>query len=494
MTVRALYTLGNSDLQLIDSEGNVFSRPLNLREITKTLLEHIKDNPTTVDHKNSQIILDKEIEIKYKAFEGTKDLLIERVNLPMLCPFLNKIIELSEKKLKKFELILFATNQNNPKYNDKDTLYLAELIKEALLLEWRYHIKDVKIEEINVNPTDYSEMEIFFGDYIKNNDVINLKHNYVQITAGTPAMCFNLALNIVDFHHTIIYLKPKGETKSEAFELDYFTKMHYKKYLSILKKSLEGFSFQIAKEIIQESPFKKSHEVDILLDILIRLCNFDFDEAHKLSERIPTNIEVVELIRKIKLNTEKFSYKIAYDLIEKYHNKNQYIETTALLAGLYDNLRQFLFCRYTGCLVKDKKGSFNSFNEYIESNEELKEKLKNNDLSNYKDNPSKPVLSTILSWLESKNTLTKEQEQVLGDFTKLNKEMKVVQDIRNDTMYGHGMSGISQKQYESKIKNIVTETKDLVVEKIFDFEKEDKENVFDKINNIIINNLVANYL
>ncbi|MCK4257653.1 MAG: hypothetical protein KAX49_01670 [Halanaerobiales bacterium] len=498
MSTVALYTLGNSDLQMVDNEGNIWTRTNNLKKTSKNIWTYIekdnfkiKVNTMKKEEKyfeEAKILLKSNIEVEIKANENNNGVKIEisEIRFPLLTAFLNKIRELEDGQ-NPDEIILFATNQES--HSNLDTIYLSKIIKRYLSSESKYHIAEIKVAEIHNNPSNYKYMEDFFGSFVASNSELQYKKIYTQVTAGTPAMCFNLALNVIEFKHTYLYIKDLDDKNSSvAVELDYFTRLEYKKNLTLINSALNGLSYEVAREIFNNSSFRQSSDVRWYFDILVKLRNFDYKEAFELSKNL-SNSQLYRLLGDLNIKTLWFKrYKIIYDLIEKLDQNNHLLEATVLLSGLHDNLRQYFFEKVSGVSIeKDKSGRFSSFNDYIASQSTLKNKLEKS-FKKEEFEPSKPVLGKIIKHFCENSNCPENYSKQLKEFEVLNKRVEIIQDKRNKTPYTHGTIGISKHEYDYEIRDVVIDT-GTFIKKYLKIDGIEKENIFDYISSKINRNL-----
>lgn len=486
--IKGLCTLGNSDILVYGHDNQRYSRFKNFRSVTQKIWEVIEKGEFKKSGKDAIVLIEPiEVEIEVQGQEK-KIVKIKKIRFPLLIAFLEKVEAI--KKRMPNELILFATNQI-PEHRS-DTIYLAKIIQRVIPSNWKYRsIECVQIDKITAQPNKYSEMEKHFGEYFNQNGNFDFSDNFIQITAGTPAMGLNLALAVteLDLRHTFLYIEQvKDSEDSVAKKFTYFTKLKNMKSQAMLNKALNGFAYQTAIEILKDNAsFRKEFEVEKLIEIMIKLRHFDFISAYDIAQELKETYEFVDFLGILNLPDKKAArFKVVFDLIEKYQQAKLYIEASVLLAGFHDNLRQFIFEQVTGVPVKVGKNDFSAFNQYIENDQGLLDKMSD---VKYRNNPSKVVMSRIISYLDKSKKLAKEYHDLIALLGEIDNGINDVQSMRNDTIYAHGLSGITEDEYESKIRELVCKTKILLEHQLFNLRVYLSENVFECISKLVMQNI-----
>ncbi|MEW6618764.1 MAG: hypothetical protein AB1422_05370 [bacterium] len=166
----------------------------------------------------------------------------------------------------------------------------------------------------------------------------------------------------------------------------------------------------------------------------------------------------------------------------------------AFIFTLMENLRNYLFQRYTGVMLKKIDGKFKAFNEYIKINPELEKRLQQKNLQ-YENSPNRIVLLEILKWKNEEikdDSLTNilkfiedlEREKETSNYGKIS-----LSDLRNNGPLAHGTKGISEQLLKEIYPpygkdGLFNDTKTFLI-KICDF-KGEWHNPYDMINQKII--------
>lgn len=187
MDLTLLANIGNSDLQIED----------------ETLL------PVELQKQFGQVrARSEEFSANFKQYR-------EHLNLPLIVPALRKILELHESPFEQVNVVLFASNQpeyEKPEERAKDTYPTAEVVQK-LLSDTGYlqsqlgkgntlqiPKKRIRIETIEGNPADYTNMLEFYMDKLPSiaQRVPDDQAVYVEISGGTPAMTAMLLASSVE--------------------------------------------------------------------------------------------------------------------------------------------------------------------------------------------------------------------------------------------------------------------------------------------------------
>ncbi|RMD66809.1 hypothetical protein D6817_03335 [Candidatus Pacearchaeota archaeon] len=122
------------------------------------------------------------IYINKKTFRGATEHILknfdeysQHIKLPLVTPFLEKI-----KKHNVRIVYLVCTNQKER--NEKDTLYLGEIITKILSRDY-----EVKLKYISFDPTDFPRLVAFFSD-LMNELAKSYEAVFTEVSGGTPQM------------------------------------------------------------------------------------------------------------------------------------------------------------------------------------------------------------------------------------------------------------------------------------------------------------------
>ncbi|AZR72426.1 hypothetical protein BBF96_02855 [Anoxybacter fermentans] len=495
MATCAYYILGNSDLKVIDMDGNEISKVDNFREYTRELADILKNTNSTA--KKDFLKFDKEVEIKFQN-KGEKNILkISKIRMPIFTAYIDKINQTQHKKPDK--IIFFYTNQENP---DKgDTIYLYQIIRLFAQKRYRYNESDICGIEVSCNPSNYEEVGRFYDEYFEKNEE-QIKYNsmnYILSTTGTPAMTNILSVKMLDYPHQYYYGERADNGGTRIIELNYFTKLNCDRYRRLIDRTIKDLCYNNASEIFKESPFRKKFEVRQLLKVAYHLRNFNFENAYEEAEILEQNKWLLDRVSDLQLKTEE-RLSLIYDFMEISLENHKYLETVALLFGLLDNLRQYLFEKTFRIKIKDEKtNSFSEFNNFIESKPDLKSYFDKKGIK-YKNAPTKVVLNKILSdflkYGDKKTPEDRRNSNYIERFFQLNEKVEHLQDLRNMTPFAHGVKGIILEDI-CNLKNTISDILEFL--KLIDIKKEnddkknnkkddkkDEDNIFKKINNAII--------
>jgi hypothetical protein len=188
-------------------------------------------------------------------------------------------------------LYIFATNQDDPKYDGQDTIYAGNIVK--YLVNKFYPEVEVHLIIYEGNPTSDDRLMNFIAPKVKN---IKKTHSleecfYYNDAGGTPQM------KLVLKELLLYYLEPKRLKISYVDPLDQQREVQrdfYKKYtyLSTAKSFVHLFNYSGALNVLDQipdgikvNPFLK----DYLLLSQYRI-NFDFDKAKEAYEKSTSEI------------------------------------------------------------------------------------------------------------------------------------------------------------------------------------------------------------
>lgn len=461
-----LFNLGNSDLEVTDTENKKYSRPINFREFTSALCEKITNNKPEIQKKG--LFLNPPQELDFQNRDGEKKISVEKISFPIFTAFREEIKDSAEK------IYIFATDQKDENQKKSDTVYIAEILK--YFIKKKYKNTDVFIEKLTENPSDYNETAKFYENFFKNNEETfkNFNKIYSQISSGTPAMIFNTTQNLVNYDASLFYIPKDGK----AEEINFFNQRHREQLIKNIDYCVKGLNYQNAFEIIDNSVLKNKNTAKQLILSANKLLNFDYS---KVLEKLKNIEKEDDDIKKIKKNisdltsSDQKKWRLIEEIIEIHLENENFISSLILLVGLGDNLRYTVFRKLTGAKIeKGSDNNFSDFNSYIEGNGVVKGRLEGKDLK-YWNNPTKPVLSEVISSLGKEN---------YPNFIDYDKKVEYLSEIRNKTPFAHGLEGVTNEDIE-KIKCAREKLKDVLTE----LKVENISNILENFNKSIIKHL-----
>jgi len=455
------YTLGNSDLTI----NHKYQRLTNHREITEKL------SLCDFEIEGKKFIPQKSINVNLTIGNDEYEVNIEEITFPIFIPLLEEIFRQDGKPDKIF---LFATNQPH----SQDTIFLAKIMKK--FIEKSYKITDVEIVEIRFAPSDYEEMFKFFRQFViqHQKEIKNNLNNYIQLSAGTPAMCLSLSISFMEYPVKYYYI---SREKKKVKEINTFEILNKEKYALILKNLLSAYDYKVILTVLENSPFRSFDNIAHILQILVYLRNFNFEgaleEFRKLSREYQREFRELGKICSNCVFQEEERIILMYALFEIYLKNEEYIEAVTILFGILDNLRRRKVEKLYGIKIKKVKGEFKEFNDLCEKYKERFEKKR----LEYKNHPSGIVLNELLSLClkeVDKDDVEKQNLRTLLEFVQLVEKEEIL-SLRDLGPFAHGSKGISDSD-EEKIKKRGDKLKEIL---------KFKENIFDRINELILKKL-----
>lgn len=466
------YTVGNSDILIISKKGKEYTRFRNFRDVTKILYEKFQD--ANYNLSDEGFILEESESITTEIYDtqsGRKiPLSVSEIKFPIFVPLMSKV---SKESPNLDKIFLFATDQD-PKH-PQDTLYATYLLK--MFIKQQYKI-DTEIIKITSDPSNYEEMFSFFKNFFeeKKSYIRSNLNNYIQVTAGTPAMYFSLALNFMEYPVKYFYINRKDK---RAYKINTFSKLNREKYALILENLLDSYNYDMALEVMRHSPFRTHHNIEHVLQALIHLRNFNFEKAleefRQLNRGHQKEFKFIGERSSDAISHIEKRFSLMYELLEIYIKNRQYIEAVALLSGIMDNYTKNLVEKMYGIKIERKNGHFEEFNKLCKKYNDVftKRNLK------CEDNPSLLALSILISLNKDKNyedtinSYFRAYDLVFGEYLKY---------LRNLGPFAHGTVGIP----ENYVK-LLSEAKKSIKEML----QYDGENIFDYANRKILNLISA---
>lgn len=397
-----LYTIGNSDISFYNADGNEISDKKSL----------IKSNfKSLTGEAVKKICFTEECKLVFRnPFE---------YNDEKFCSAEFKIFDAFYKAINDGIdcIYLFYTDQNHP----QDTLYCAELLERYISDKYGKNCEKIKIDK---DPSDYIKMDGFFSSFILKNKKTfeSFEAIYFQITAGTPAMCINLALNLINYNTKMFCIK-KVNNHSEAYSVKNSYSLHKKFINEQIKRELENLNYKMAKDIALNSFYRNDSENISMIEEGEKLLNFNYPEL-----------------------SEKEKIFIVLSRIEMSINCGKYIESLVLIVGLGEkimiNLLEDTAKRKN--IKIDVRSS--GLEDLVIDDDYLKNDILNNKSKKkyYSKRNCVDVLNNIMEHEKQKSKKTR-----IKNFLEVNKKLRKCADLRDNSPYAHGLEGIKEEDKET---------------------------------------------
>lgn len=432
------YTLGNSDLTFFDINGKEFGRitnqeekKINFNKEFRGITEKFTKIPCNKEE--GKLVFSEPLEYKNIAFKS--------IGFKIFDAFYKAVGENADK------IFLFYTDQSEK--HPQDTIFCSQLLDRYITCRYRKSCERICIEN---DPWDFVEMDKFFRNFIIENqrEIDSFEKIIFQLTAGTPAMYTNLALNLINYDTTMIYIKNDKGNSSAVF-IDQSYTLHKKFINAQILRELSNLNYTMAKQICINSFYRKNKDIVGLLEDGEKLLNFDYS-GYSPEEKLRTVLSRI-----------KFSIECG-----------KYIESLALIVGLGENIMKNLLAEKAqemGLKISEEElKKKENILKLVENNLFLKNRIENRDyLVSRKD------LKDVLVYFRDSIT-TSELNEKIDTFLKINDDilLKCTQ-LRDESPYAHGSRGLVEDE-----RMIIIEA----YEKLFSFLGR-PVNIFDKINSEI---------
>ena len=429
-----LYPLGNSDIQFEDESGKPFLlRKVNFREETSKLYMELVGKESIFRR------------VGKDAFEING----RKLCFPIFIPFLLYAIEKEEVPPSK--IFLFATDQERPDVNKQDTIYLAKILKDKIIPEICEDCAGVEIITINENPANYDDMGRFFMNFEENyrDRLEKAWSNYIQVTAGTPAMGMALLFALSKYPLRVFTII-KTEGIREAY---YLKSLIAREYEASIERLLRAYSYSDALVALKNSPLRGriGSIIEKPIEVMALRRTFSFGEAKKESEAISDDFEGKrKFLRYFSDMLEKPESRLiaSFEEFEIYLKKKEYHSACAAFFNFTDILAQIAFEKGTG-------SDIDRFEDYVEK-EQITEGLMK---------PFHPVYHNILTAIENlrkRGTFIESEESgLLGELTQggeIANMVKILRETRNKGPFAHDVREFPREQVEY-LKTVYMEIK-----------------------------------
>ncbi len=427
-----LYPLGNSDIQFEDESGKPFLlRKVNFREETSKLYMELVGKESIFRR------------VGKDAFEING----RKLCFPIFIPFLLYAIEKEEVPPSK--IFLFATDQERPDVNKQDTIYLAKILKDKIIPEICEDCAGgVEIITINENPANYDDMGRFFMNFEENyrDRLEKAWSNYIQVTAGTPAMGMALLFALSKYPLRVFTII-KTEGIREAY---YLKSLIAREYEASIERLLRAYSYSDALVALKNSPLRGriGSIIEKPIEVMALRRTFSFGEAKKESEAISDDFEGKrKFLRYFSDMLEKPESRLiaSFEEFEIYLKKKEYHSACAAFFNFTDILAQIAFEKGTGYNI-------DGFKECVK-----KEQIELDMLA-----PSYPNILKVLRTFKERGALRESKE--LDLFMELAQDKKIadmvdkLRQTRNKGPFAHDVREFPREQVEY-LKTVYMEIK-----------------------------------
>ncbi len=460
MQVTIIITLGTSDIQF-DPETLKSNGKFAISDSDKTIYSL----------SNSEIKIPLSQNRNYKTFtlkscrQGAPTILqhfdqfYPVISFPLALPFIQEIHNNPEVYLK--QIVLVCTNQMVPDQMEKDTIYVADVLKQYLMVRFNYPETLFEKLEITENVTDYDYQYINLGSRLENMEGLTQADKILLLPQGgidqiNTTLMLQLLRNYgkkVEIYQTREQQPTRRINFAELYTRDIILdqiallcqKARYSSAIEILKNhfsneynELEGalqVAYSLSKLRINDfEALKKQNYFDILKDI--------FDKK----------IFWAPFLQKVFSNDNNaFKVSIAFEKVRFYKKINL---ADDFVLSLHIFIESFLnhFISETYNIKISEVTNENQFKTIIENNsDEIKKKQKNllNSYSFFDINRRSVPAMIILAYQKNGNA-----DKIIKFFTKLNQNFKnaelVLDKIRNDLV--HNGKSPTNEQFTKLIK------------------------------------------
>lgn len=407
----------------------------------------------------------------------------DRISMPIIKPFLEHLKEL-DKKIDSF--ILIATNQNDERHRNQDTLFFAKIIKKKI--KAKYENVKVKQIEITENVNNYYNNYMFFYQQFNSESCKKMQIDKFLVlpVGGMPNINSPLLLN------AILHLKNKVEQYCVAEDGSVtfipFNKVFIKELEKIsIKEALNKFLFASIKNISSDG------FIQTIADYSYHRISFNFSDAFKIIEKGLNNemsnnqidllLNLQDSLNKVKDNQKEMIKELFFSARIKIIQE-QYVDALVRLYNFADNLSLSIIAEHFNLDLNTK-----CFGErWKKVIKDLKDK--NPDLVEFENNNRTPDGNPLYfekSGLVSYRLLIEYFNQK-GEFNQVIKILDPLIEIsklRNKSIGAHGFEGVSKKDIDHKLEQFNMDLDALLsnIEKYLNISFEDS--VYCKINSII---------
>lgn len=422
---------------------------------------------------------------------------IDTIRLPLLEETFKYLIY---KGIEVDMLILVITDQEDPEFSAKDTIWFGKIVQKILRgRKFKEYRKKIGIDGMVFNRmesfvltscvNDFEENFEFFNSQflLLKEEVEEMGNIIIEYTGGMPQVNYALIMSALfnfDSKRVIpIVVDERDKLANES---------------SILSKTLEEINKIQLKRFIQRYDYKSplvaleglDPVVRQILGIVSARLDFDFSrsyrllvELRKLDKNKRAYVKLSNILGK-ELDLERRLEEIYYHLEMKLRNE-EYLDFLSRFYCFYDNYIHVLLkpFGYNVVELETENERKEAHNRFIEAHPGLQEFLESIGMPNVLGNTGTKLRFNMAKFFYK-------DEDKFREIREINKKFDTVIEIRNRTIIAHRLEGVTKKDFSGIYdKDVIEEILDDIRIFLAFAGIHPKQNIFDQINDIIIDNL-----
>jgi hypothetical protein len=397
-------------------------------------------------------------------------------------------------------LILVVTDQQDPGFSARDTVWFGKIIQKILReRKFKEYRKKIGIDGLVFNRmesfvltdcvNDFEEnFEFFNSQFLQlKQEVEEIGNIIIEYTGGIPQVNYALILSaLFNFDSREVIPIVVDERDKLAVES------------SIVSKTLEEINKIQLKRFIQRYDYKSPLAAVIGLDPVVRQIlsivsarlDFDFSRSYRLLvelRKLDKNKKAYDKLSHLlgkELGLERRLEEIYYHLEMKLRNE-EYLDFLSRFYCFYDNYLHVLLkpFGYNVVEMETENERREAHNRFIEGQPGLREFLESIGMPNFVGNTGTKLRFNMAKFYYK-------DEDKFREIREINKKFDSIIEIRNRTIIAHRLEGVTKKDFSGIYEQDVVEEILADIRIFLAFAGiHPKQNIFDQINDIIIDNL-----
>lgn len=400
------------------------------------------------------------------------------IDLPIIKPFLS-VLEDRNEEIDYFFLI--ATDQDDVRYRDKDSISYAKIIKKQF--ESKFKESKIHIIKLKSDVNNYIKNYEFFQSCFKNiPDLEQINKFYILPVGGMPNINSPFILVSIMVLKVKVFQYYVDEIQKNAYPIPFNHKFLAELENEKIKPALEKFFFASVSNISSNNFIKKiSYYAYNRFSFNLKNAKIIIDDL--IMEYPDKDLKIFsESITEIRNDLNKKLQEIFFSAIIKI-KQNQYVDALLRLYNFTDNLLFNKVCEYY-CLKYEPEKDFNKW--WFAAKKKIKQQNPNIENSLQKINNDKadltkkgiPLYNVLIKYKNEKDKIFKITEPLLE-----------ISELRNKSIAAHGFEGVSLEKINEKLEKFELNLNDLIeeIETYLGVRFEDSD--YYRISDIIRNNL-----
>ncbi|MGB9695259.1 MAG: hypothetical protein ACPLZB_04675 [Caldisericaceae bacterium] len=354
---------------------------------------------------------------------------------------------------------VIVTSQDDKSQNDKDTIYLSNIIN--------LYLKALDVPEVNLhktilrcNPSLIDGVSDSLAQFLKQNKQFQTYLKIFVVSGpGTPAINISMINIFSTLENAALFYASGNLGKTVLKELNFNKQLIANSIIKSVLRLVKAYDYPQAKNLYESLDSKYySRDVALILSALSYRTNFEFDKAdNELGKIQSPSHEIAELKKHISklrsLDKDCVLKELYYEFCVRMESK-KFLEAIGMVFRFEEEMLKRVVEEVLGVSVT-KKDNFAGYREKINSNTQLKSFLFENKIK--LEEPSRIAYKYIVKFFVTQQQPSNIKGLPMNGIFNFAEEIdpsdsvksNTLPQLRNNSPYGHGFEGVSEDKIEA---------------------------------------------